>query len=354
MKRHNDLWERLTSFPNLLRAAEKACRGKKASAGVARFHYDLELELCRLQRELRQKRYVPGQYHTFQIFEPKLRKISAAPYRDRVVHHALCRVIEPVFERCFIFDSYACRRGKGTTAARDRFTAFARGNRFVLKCDIRKFFPSIDLEILKELVARKIKDPDVLWLANTIIDRSNDQEPVIDWYPGDDLFTPVERIRGLPIGNQTSQFFANLYLDRLDHFVKETVRCRCYLRYVDDFAFFSDDKHWLSEVRGRIWDFLTTLRLRLHPRKCEIAQTGDGVSFLGYRIFPTHRLLVRGNVTRFRRRLKRMQAEFADGRLSVEDVQKRLAGWIGHAVHADTFRLRSRLLGDTIFRRSAE
>lgn len=344
----------MTSFPNLLRAAERASRGKRGSAAVARFHFELEQQLCRLQDDLRGKTYVPGEYRTFRIFEPKSRLISAAPYRDRVVHHALCRVIEPVFEPAFIFDSYACRVGKGTHAAVDRFTTFARRNRYVLKCDVSKFFPSIDREILKALVARKIKDPDVLWLVGLIVERSNAQDRTDEWFPGDNLFTPLERARGLPIGNQTSQFLANVYLNPFDHFVKERLGVRDYCRYVDDFVLFSDDKHRLAELRSQCREFLHSLRLKLHPNKSVISRVQDGTRFLGYRVFPRHRLLARANVTRMKRRLKRLQRAFAAGQIAPADVRQHVVGWIGHAQHADTYRLRERLFRETSFSRRAD
>jgi len=226
----------MVAFYNLLKAADKAQRGKRFRADVARFHYNLERELWQLHGELVAKTYTPGTYHSFVIHEPKPRLISAAPYRDRVVHHALTGTLEPIFERTFVFDSYACRKFKGTHAAVARAQHYARRFPYVLKADIRKFFPSIDHQILKTLVARKIKDPDVLWLVGTIIDGSNPQEPVTMWFPGDDLLTPSERRRGLPIGNQTSQFFANAYLDPLDHFLKDESGVKGYVRYVDDCA----------------------------------------------------------------------------------------------------------------------
>ena len=209
---------------------------------VATFHFDLERQLNRLQDELRDKTYRPGPYRTFEIHEPKRRMISAAPYRDRVVHHALVNVLEPIYEKTFIADSYACRKGKGTHSAVQRGHEFARRYRYVLKADIQKFFPSLDHEICKELVARKIKDKQVIWLVAQIIDHSNPQEEVLNFFPGDDLFTPGERRRGIPIGNQTSQFFANVYLDPLDHFVKDRLGIKGYVRYVDDILVFSDDK----------------------------------------------------------------------------------------------------------------
>ena len=157
--------------------------------------------------------------------------ISAAPYRDRVVHHALCAVIMPIFEKTLIHDTYANRVGYGTHRALERFTSFARSHRYVLQCDIRKYFPSIDREILKTLIRRKIQCPDTLWLIDAIIDNGNDQESSPDFFPNDSLLDPVERKRGLPIGNLTSQWFANIYLSGFDHFVKEQLKVKKYLRY---------------------------------------------------------------------------------------------------------------------------
>ena len=174
----------------------------------------------------------------------------------------------------------------------DRCQQFARRHRYVLKADVRKFFPSIDHEILKGLIARKIKDPHVLELVTLIIDHSNPQQPVLMWFPGDDLFTPTERRRGLPLGNQTSQFFANVYLDPLDHFVTDRLGLS-YVRYVDDFLVFADDKRRLRSVRDQVSGFLEQFRLRIHPDKSVVFPTRDGIRFLGYRVFPTHRLLAR-------------------------------------------------------------
>ena len=248
MKREGNLWQGMIAFKSLLLAAHAAARGKRFKPCVARFVFDLERQLLRLQEELASKTYRPGPYRTFTIYEGKTRQISAAPFRDRVVHHALTGILEPIFERSFVFDSYACRKGKGTHAAVDRCQQFARRYRYVLKADVRKFFPSIDHQILKTLVARRIKDPDVLWLVGLIIDHSNPPGPPLMWFPGDDLFTPTERRRGLPLGNQTSQFFANVYLDPLDHFVCDRLGSS-YVRYVDDFLVFADDKRRLGEVR---------------------------------------------------------------------------------------------------------
>lgn len=166
-----------------------------------------------------------------------------------------------------------------------RFTQFARLSRYVLQADIRKYFPSIDHEILKSLIRRKIKCPDTLWLINKIIDYSNHQEQVLNYFSGDDLLTPLERRHGLPIGNLTSQFFANVYLNNFDHFVKEQIKAVRYIRYVDDFALFSDNQEFLADARIEIEKYLANLRLKIHPVKSQLFATKYGANFVGFRIF---------------------------------------------------------------------
>ena len=265
MKRYGNLWSQVTDFENLFRAARQAQRGKRFRANVLDFNYYLEQNLAQLQQELQSRTYQPGVYHSFRIFEPKPRLISAAPYRDRVVHHALCNIVVPIFERTFITDSYANRLGFGTHRALRRFTEFVRSNQYILQCDIRKYFPSIDHEILKSILSRKVKCVETLWLIDTIIDHSNEQELVLEYFPGDTILTPYERRHGLPIGNLTSQFFANCYLNGFDHFVKEQLKTACYLRYVDDFVLFSNDYGFLAHARQSIEAYLATLRLKIHP-----------------------------------------------------------------------------------------
>ena len=353
MKRHKHLFDDITSLENLLRAAEKAQKGKRFEPVVLQFNHDLEGELLRLREELMNQTYRPGRYKEFYIQDPKRRLISAAPYRDRVAHHALCNVIEPIFERTFISDSYACRLGKGTHAAVNRLTEFIRRNDYALKCDIRRYFPSIDHAILKQLLRRKIGCERTLWLIDLIIDHGNPQEEVNDYFPGDDLFAPTQRRKGIPIGNQTSQFFANVYLNPFDHFVKEELGCRCYVRYVDDFVVLGDDKVWLWEVRAAMEEYLQTqARLRLHPKKQWVFPVSEGVDFLGYRVFPTHRRLRRSNGVRFQRRLRRFQREYRLRQKTLTEARQSIVSWIGHASHADTYRLRSALLGSAVFSRA--
>jgi len=352
LHRHRHLFEAICAFGNLLLAARKAQRGKRFTRTVAAFNHRLESELLTLREELRSHTYLPGVSRQFTICDSKPRLITAAPYRDRVVHHAICNIIEPIFERTFISDSYACRKGKGTHTAVNRLTSAIRRNNYVLQCDIRKYFPSIDHDILKALLRRKIACPQSLWLLDLIIDSSPPQEETLCYYPGDDLFTPYRRQRGLPIGNQTSQFFANVYLDPLDHFLKETLRVREYLRYCDDFLLLAPDKATLWQLKGAIDDFLASrLRLTLHPTKQWVRPVSAGVDFLGYRVFPTHRRLLRASGYRLQRNLRAMQRTYRRGGVSPGTITQRIAAWIGHARHADTYRLRTALLGKAVFRR---
>lgn len=345
MKRYGDLWEQVIAFDNLLQAARQAQRGKRFRENVLVFNYNLERELQQLQADLRHQTYQPGAYRTFQIYEPKPRLISAAPYRDRVVHHALCNVIVPIFERTFIGDSYANRVGFGTHRALKRCIKFARNSRYVLQCDVRKYFPSLDHEILKTLIRRKIKCSETLWLIETIIDSSNEQERVIEHFPGDDLITPLSRRRGLPIGNLTSQFFANVYLNGFDHFAKEGLKAERYLRYVDDFCLFSDEWPFLAEARPQIESYLASLRLKIHPVKSQLFETRQGVTFLGFRVLPEQIRVRTENLRRARRRLRHLDQGYRSGGISHAQLTQSLQSWFAHLEQGDTWQLKQTILG---------
>ncbi|MDB9303336.1 RNA-directed DNA polymerase [Nodularia spumigena CS-591/12] len=343
MKRYGNLYPEIIKFENILLASRQAQKGKRFRDNVLEFNYNLETELIRLQKELTDKTYQPGAYRTFHLIDPKSRLISAAPYRDRVVHHALCNIIVPIFEKTFIADSYANRLGFGTHRALRKFTNFARNSRYVLQCDIRKYFPSIDHIILKELIRRKIKCSDTLWLIDTIIDNSNEQETVIDYFPGDDLLSPVIQRKGLPIGNLTSQFFSNIYLNGFDHFVKEQLKISKYVRYVDDFALFSDERQLLADARLAIEEYLTTLRLKIHPIKSQLFETQIGATFLGFRVFADRIRVRNSNLHHARRRLKGLQTDYLQGRIEQEKVNQSIQSWFAHLEHGDTWQLRQQI-----------
>jgi RNA-directed DNA polymerase len=351
MKRYGNLWQQLVSFENIFLAFSKAVKGKGTKPYVLEFMQNFEHNILALQEALINKIYQPGDYTAFFIYEPKKRMISAAPFEDRIVHHCLINVIGPVFEATFVSQSYANQVDKGThRAIRDVQNAM-RLQRYVLHCDIKKYFPSIDHEILKNLIRSKIKDPDVLWLIDLIIDSSNPQEPVIDYFPGDDLLTPAKHRRGLPIGNLTSQFFANVYLNGFDHFVKEQLGCRFYFRYVDDTVVVDSDKNYLWEVRDEMKKFLEPLRLKLHPHKQHVRPVTQGLKFLGQVIYPDRRLLPKSNIRRFMRRMKKFQHLYAEHKMEFAPINHSFQSWLGHAKQANTYALRRGLIAKIKFRR---
>lgn len=351
MKRYGNLYPQIIDYSNLLLAANKAQKGKRWQQNVLRFNYKREQELERLRHQLSNFTYQPGSYTTFEIYEPKRRMISAAPYRDRIVHHALCNVIAPIFERTFIADSYANREGYGTHKALRKFINFARSSRYVLQCDIKKYFPSMDHEILKQLIRRKIKCQETLWLIDKIIDNSNEQIPVVNYFPGDDLLSPVQRRKGLPIGNLTSQLSGNIYLSGLDHFVKETLKCQKYVRYVDDFALFSDEQNYLQEARQLIEEYLVKLRLKIHPVKSQLFETKRGANFLGFRILPNKIRVKSANLKLARKRLKKLQLDYANGGKELKDIIQSIQAWEAHLKHGNTWRLRQQIFTTLVFTR---
>jgi RNA-directed DNA polymerase len=344
VKRHGRLFERVVSWRNLRLAAARARRRKRRRPNVLAFEYHQEQQLQALREELRSQRYRPGPYRSFEIHEPKRRLISAAPYRDRVVHHAICAQIEPLFDQSFIHDSYACRRGKGTHAALDRAQQFARRWKYVLKADVARFFPSIDHDVLLGLVRRRLKDPRLLTLVELIVRHPFPRQQPPRYLPGDNLFSLVGRTCGLPLGNQTSQLFGNLMLDPLDHFIKEQLRCQGYVRYADDFLLFADDPQTLHAWRQDVARFLHGLRLRLNPQKSVVFPVSQGIPYLGMRLFADQRRLAKGGLTRWKRRWRRWQQAFRAGRLTLAEIGLRLQSWWGHAQHADAWRIASEIL----------
>jgi retron-type reverse transcriptase len=349
MKRLNNLWQQVVTFDNLLLAYRKARLGKQRKYSVAKFTLNLESELFNLQRQLIDGSYQPSKYRLFTIYERKPRTIAAAPFRDRVVHHALVNIIEPPLDKQFIYDSYACRQWKGVHRAIARYQNWARHYRYALKMDILQYFPSIDHILLKEKLRRRIKDIQVLILLDKIIDSAPPVNLSPIWYAGDDLFTPIERCTGIPIGNLTSQFLANLYLDDFDHYLKEKLQIKPYLRYVDDFVVLDNSKARLHEIQKLIQNFLVGDRLRLHPRKVHIVPTNNGLDILGYVIFPHKRLLRNDNGHRFFRKLRRYGKLSVTGKKYWLDFKPNIRSWVGHAQHADTYRLRVKIFSAVKF-----
>ncbi len=349
MKSYRNLYPRIVTWHNLHGAWRKARKGKRGKVPAASFEYNLEENLLALQDELSNKTYQPGAYHSFFIHEPKQRLISAAPFRDRVVHHALCNIIEPIFDRSFVYDSYANRVAKGTHSALDRCQQYSRRFRYVLQCDIRKFFPSIDHAILRQQLAHKIQDDDVLWLIDQILDSGRgvlSEQYEMVWFAGDDLFA-VHRPRGLPIGNLTSQFWANCYMNGFDHFVKRELKCQGFVRYVDDFLLFADDKQTLHTWHAALQEQLADVRLTIHPH-AQVRPVSEGIPFLGFVVYPTHRRVKRRNVVHYRRKLRNLLAQYNAGMVDQQAVQASIQGWLAHVQYGDTWGLRTDVLREVV------
>ncbi|MBD3335742.1 MAG: RNA-dependent DNA polymerase [Candidatus Eisenbacteria bacterium] len=334
MRRVGDLFDRACSFENLLAAARRAARGTSKTAEVAGFLLDLEPEVLRLERELRNGSYAPGEYRTFVVRDPKTRQITVAPFRDRVVHHALCATIEPALERFYISHSYACRREKGTLRAVMQAQRLARRHAYFLKLDVKSYFHSIDHDVLCGILARRFKDRRFLDTLERII-----RHPV----PG----CPPRK--GLPIGNLTSQHLANFYLNSFDHFVLQELRPGGFVRYMDDMILFGDEKQQLWSIHARCIDCLKgSLRLDLRHGATLLAPVAQGLPFLGRRVFRGLIRMRRENLRRSVRRLRRKARRYRDGRIDPGTWERSLNSVFAHLSqadsHGDTLALRRRLV----------
>jgi len=329
LKRAGYLFEDICSFDNLYKAFKKAIKGSGKTQDACWFHFNLEKELLILKERLETGSYHPARYRYFKIFDPKERIISVAPFRDRVVHHALVQTLEPVIDRTFIYDSYATRKGKGTHRAIKRAKRFLKNNYYYLKTDIAKYFDSIDHDILLNLVEKKVKDKKALLLVERIIRNS-------------DTSRGLEAGKGLPIGNLTSQFFANVYLDPLDHFLKDNSGVKRYIRYMDDMVVFSSSKEYLKGILRDMETFLADcLRLALNPRAMSLNSRIHGLPFLGFRVFPNLIRIKQENLQRMKRRMQKRMVEFKKGLILEEKFVMSMRSMFEHMGFADSYRLRS-------------
>jgi len=314
-------------------AYKNAARGKRGNLAVARFEYALGDELIALQRELRDRSYQPSGYHSFYIHEPKRRLISAAAFRDRVVHHALCNITVPSYEQQFFAHSYANRVGKGSHLAIDRCQHLARQYPYVLQCDIKQFFPSIHHGLLRKILQGMLPHggQDLMWLISRIL---NSGMAVVE---GSIAMSSGKR--GLPIGNLTSQWWGNCYLNPLDQFVQRELGCMAYVRYVDDFMLFAPTLAQLHTWRSAIIARLAKYRLTLHEAQAQPKPVTEGIAFLGFHVFASHRRLKPRKGKAFQRKFARILAAG-----DVEYAQASLRAWINHVRYANTYGLRRAML----------
>jgi retron-type reverse transcriptase len=332
MRRVGYLFEAVCSFENLYKAFKKAFKGTGRTPEACRFHFHLEKELLQLKEALKAGTYRPAKYRYFKIFDPKERTISVAPFRDRVVHHAVVGILEPIFDRTFIYDSYATRKCKGTHRAIKRAQSFLKKNSWFLKADMAKYFDSIDHGILLGLVRRKVKDEKVLKLVERITRNS-------------DASGGLEVGKGLPIGNLTSQFFANVYLDPLDHFLKDQMGVKYYVRYMDDMVVFSNSKDNVKGVTRDIERFLAErLQLKFNRKATFLNSRVHGLPFLGFRVFPKLIRVKRENLKRIKSRLQKRKDEFQKGLITEDRFVMSVRSMFEHVSFANSFRLRESVL----------
>jgi retron-type reverse transcriptase len=339
MKTHNKLFKKLCSLENLELAFKKAKKGRLKKWYVQQFESNLYNELMKLKIELETQTYKPRPLKRFIIRDPKTRVIHASAFRDRIVHHAICNIIEPIFEKIFIHDTYANRKKKGTHAGLKRFDEFkrkvtqngrliknAKDNNMVtsyaLKADIRHYFDTVDIEILMKIVGKKIVDEKVLQLIKAILHNHNFKI----------------RGKGMPLGNLTSQFFANVYLNELDYYIKHNLKVKYYIRYVDDFVILHRSKEKLLLYKWIINNFLKQrLRLELHSEKSKIIPLRNGVNLLGFRIFYHYKLPKKSNMRNFEKQLNSLY-------IDRDEIDKMLLGWFGYVMYGNTYKLRKRII----------
>jgi len=338
MKVFNDIFERIISVENLFAAWEAFHSDKQNKPDVLAFEINLEPNLFQLHRDLRSKNYRHGPYTSFYIHDPKQRHIHKATVRDRILHHAMYSILNSIFEPTYINHSFSCRIGKGTHKGVEAVETMIRGVThngtkpgFVLKCDVQKFFFRIDHGILLTILKKKLQDENAVWLLQEVIGSlsSSDTGAVG---------------KGLPIGNLTSQLFANVYMNEFDQFMKHTLKIKKYARYTDDFLIVGETRVFLENLLPQIQTFLREhLALELHPKKTTIHKTRQGVDFFGYVIFPHHTLVRTKTKQRMFRKLKRKVGEYQLGEIDGIKLEQSLQSYRGVLSHANAYRVSQEL-----------
>jgi len=339
VKIYKTIFNNIISLENLFSAWDKFKNDKKNKRDVMRFEWKLEENIFQLHRDLKSKKYRHGSYGAFYIHDPKQRHIHKATVGDRILHHAIFFVVNPVFEPTFIAHSFSCRIGKGTHKGVDSFASMlSSGSRnnsrncFVLKCDIKKFFDAIDHNILLGIIQKRIKDKDTLWLLEEVVESFGSSQ------------SNIFQRKGVPVGNLTSQLFANIYLNEFDQFIKHDLKIKHYCRYTDDFVIIFDNQSYLAELIPKIKSFLTMdLQLELHPKKVSIRKFRQGIDFLGYVTLPHHRALRSKTKHRIFKKLEVRIREYHSGVISRQTLEQSLQSYLGVLIHADTHQLTQQL-----------
>ncbi|MCP5007362.1 MAG: reverse transcriptase [Planctomycetes bacterium] len=327
MKRAANLFESIINLDNLYFAFWKARKGKNGKAEVRRFRENLKDEILSLRDELMSEAIRVGDYHYFEVHDPKQRQICAASFRERVLHHAIINICGPYFEKFLIYDSYACIKGKGSHKAVERAQAFSRRYKYFLKLDIVKYFHSIDQTVLITFLERIFKDKRLLCLLKKIV-------VSFEVAPG----------KGIPIGNLTSQYFANYYLGHLDHYIKEKLCIKVYARYMDDFIVWGNEKKELKEIFEKIKQFLyEKLLLDINESKC-LNYTTKGINFLGYRVFPDKIRLAKRSSRRFVKEFRNYEHLYLSGKWSEGELANHMLPLVAFTRHADSKSFRKNVI----------
>jgi len=332
MQTYNDLYSKLYSFKNLFLAYRKARKGKSKKYYVIEFEKDLENNLLKLLNELKNLTYKPSPLKNFMIRDPKLRKISKSEFKDRIVHHALYNIIEPIFDKIFIYDSYANKKNKGNSTALSRLQEFIRkvtknNNKkaYYLKADIKHYFETVNHDILIDIIQNKVRDDDIINLIKLILKNHYSN-------------------LGMPLGNLTSQFFANIYLNELDYFIKHKLKVKYYIRYVDDFVILYNNKYILKHYKQEINNFLkSNLKIELHEDKSKIIQISKGINFLGYKNIYYYRILKKHKRKLIKNKLNIIIKEYKETN-NYNKFISRIEAIFAHLEIANTFNLRKNLI----------
>lgn len=360
MKNKKNLFLKLTDIKNIVEAYNEASASKHFRKASLFFEKNLASNLKQIQISIKTKKYTHGNYRFFKIYDQKEREISAAPLKDRIVHHAIYQIIEPTFNKIFIFDSFANRKNKGSHKAIKRLQFFIKKTKnksskvYCLKCDISKCFPSVNKGILLKLIEKRIKNPDIIWLIEEILNSFQTSGQF------DHLFKPNSPFRkyknkGIPIGNLTSQLFVNIYLDPLDKFIKHQIKAKYYLRYVDDFIILHPSKKFLHQILEKIEKWLNSnLYMELHPKKRTIFSIDKGIDFLGFVVFERHCFLRKSNKEKFRKNLKIMKKLYLEDKIDKEKIQASITSWLAHCQNANTDRLRRRIFEESLKAKNQE
>lgn len=358
MAKITDIYDQIYSWENLYWSYENAGKGKWFRDDVVRFSANFEEELINIQNHLMYQTYAVGRYREFYVYEPKKRLIMALAFRDRVVQWAIYRQLEPLFDKQFIYDSYGCRKGKGTHRAADRLQYWMRAvtrkpdEWYYLKLDISKYFYRVDHDCLMRILRNKIDDERTLWLLKTIITCEHKAFGLPAGVDPDQC-EPEDRLNdvGMPIGNLTSQLFANIYLNELDQYAKHDLKLRHYIRYMDDVIILHPDKKYLAEVKEQIEIFLQeNLRLDLN-NKTAIRKVKSGIEFVGFRIYPTHRKLKKKSTKKMKSRLQYLSREYARGNASLETVRSSVMSYYGIMQHFNSYGLCRHISQNITFQR---